>query len=59
MFTVAWAPHDNEEFLDTLGKPNYIIPIKDRDRRAWWRMEAYSYPLHICTRPEVLQRGNM
>ncbi len=59
VFTVAWAPHDNEEFLDTLGRPTYIIPIKDRDRRAWWRMEAYSYPLHICTRPEVLQRGNM
>ena len=59
VFTVAWAPHDNEEWLNTLGKPTYILPIKDRDRRAWWRMEAYSYPLHICTRPEVLASGTM
>ncbi len=57
VFDVAWAPHDNEEWLDTLGKPTYVLPIKDRDRRAWWRMEVYSYPLHICKRPEVLMSG--
>ena len=57
VFTVAWAPHANEEWMNKLGRPTYVIPIEDRDRREWWRMEVYSYPLHICTRPEVLLSG--
>ena len=35
----------------------YVIPIPDRDRNAYWKMEVYSYPLHFCTRPEVLMSG--
>jgi Phage major capsid protein E len=57
IFRVAWAPAENMEFVNTLGKPIYIQPILDRDRMEWWRMEATSYPLHICTRPEVLNTG--
>lgn len=58
IFSVAFAPHENARWVNTLGRPVYVIPIEDRDRQEWWRMEVYSYPLHICTRPEVLQTGH-
>jgi hypothetical protein len=57
VFRVAYAPGESFEWVNTPGKPMYVIPIIDRDRNAWWKMEVYSYPLHICTRPEVLQTG--
>lgn len=57
MFRVAFAPGESFEWVNTPGKPMYVQPIFDRDRNAWWKMEVTSYPLHICTRPEVLQSG--
>ncbi|MDR3438956.1 major capsid protein [Telmatospirillum sp.] len=57
IFRVAYAPGESFEWVNTPGKPIYVIPIFDRDRRSWWKMEVYSYPLHICTRPEVLLSG--
>jgi hypothetical protein len=57
VFRRALAPGESFEWVNTPGKPMYVIPIIDRDRNAWWKMEVYSYPLHICTRPEVLQTG--
>ena len=57
VFQVAHAPAEFMPWVNTLGKPMYVIPIFDKDRGAWWKMEVYSYPLHICTRPEVLYRG--
>lgn len=57
VFKVAYAPGESFEWVNTPGKPIYLMPIFDRDRNAWWKVEAYSYPLHICLRPEVLQSG--
>lgn len=57
VFQVAWAPGESFEWVNTPGKPIYIVPIFDLQRRAWVKMEAYSYPLHICLRPEVLFSG--
>lgn len=57
VFRVAYAPGESFEWVNTPGKPMYVIPIFDRDRNSFWKMEVYSYPLHICTRPEVLQTG--
>ncbi|MGZ3272381.1 MAG: major capsid protein [Caulobacteraceae bacterium] len=57
VFQVAWAPGESFEWVNTPGKPIYIIPIFDLQRNSWWKAEAYSYPLHICTRPEVLFSG--
>lgn len=54
VFQRALAPGESFEWVNTPGKPMYVIPIFDRDRNVWWKMEVYSYPLHICTRPEVL-----
>ena len=59
IFKVAYAPAETFEWVNTPGKPIYVLPIPDRDRNAWWKMEAYSYPLHICTRPEVLETGRL
>jgi hypothetical protein len=59
VFQRALAPAEFMPWVNTRGKPIYIIPIIDRDRGAWVKMEAYSYPLHLCTRPEVLSRGTV
>lgn len=57
VFRVAYAPGESFEWVNTPGKPMYVMPIQDRDRNSFWKMEVYSYPLHICTRPEVLLSG--
>jgi hypothetical protein len=57
VFQKAMAPAETFDFVNTLGKDIYVIPVFDRDRNAWWRMEGYSYPLFICTRPELLLTG--
>jgi hypothetical protein len=57
VFERALAPGESFEWVNTPGKPIYVLPIMDRDRNTFWRQEAYSYPLHICTRPEMLLRG--
>jgi len=57
IFRVAYAPGESFEWVNTPGKPIYVVPIFDRDRNEWWKVEVSSYPLHICTRPEVLLTG--
>jgi hypothetical protein len=57
VFKVAYAPAENFTYANTLGKPLYVQPIFDLQRNEWWRMELTSYPLFICTRPEVLLSG--
>jgi hypothetical protein len=57
VFRVGWAPAENFTYANTLGRPQYVQPIFDTQRNEWWRMELTSYPLFICTRPEVLLTG--
>lgn len=57
VFEKAMAPGESFEWINTPGKERYVVPIFDRDRNSWWRMEAYEYPLYICKRPEVLRTG--
>lgn len=57
VFEKAMAPGESFEWINTPGKERYVVPIFDRDRNSWWRMEAYEYPLFICKRPEVLRTG--
>jgi len=59
IFQRALAPADSVEWVNTLGKPEYVQMIFDRDRNEWVRAEMTVYPLHICTRPEVLFTGTM
>ncbi len=57
IFREANAPGETVDWVNTPGKPVYVLPIFDMQRRMWWKMEAYAYPLMICTRPEVLLTG--
>lgn len=59
IFQRALAPADSIEWVNTLGKPEYAQIIFDRDRNEWVRAELTTYPLHICTRPDVLFTGTM
>lgn len=57
VFKTAFAPHASFGFMNTPGRPLYAVPIFDLQRDEWWRQELYSYPLFMCTRPEVLFSG--
>lgn len=56
IFQRALSPAEFMPWVNTRGRPNYVLTIPDRDRQAWQRLEMYSYPLHLCTRPEVLRQ---
>jgi hypothetical protein len=57
IFREAMAPGETVDWVNTPGKPVYVLPIFDTQRRMWWKMEAYAYTLFLCTRPEVLLSG--
>ena len=57
LFRRVNAPHDSMEYANTMGQRYYANLIRDRDRDMWVQPELYAYPLHICTRPEVLLSG--
>jgi hypothetical protein len=57
IFREANAPGETIDWVNTPGKPVYVLPIPDLQRRMWWKMEVYAYPLFVCTRPEVLLSG--
>jgi len=57
IFQEGMAPGESFDFVNQPGKPEYVFMIPDRDRNAWVKFEMYSYPLYICTRPEVLRTG--
>ena len=59
IFEMAWSPAESFEWINTLGKPEYVRIIPDRDRNEWVKAEMTSYPLPICTRPETLNSGRM
>jgi len=51
------GPGETFETVNTIGKPIYSMLVRDEKRNMWVQPEIYSYPLHICTRPEVLLSG--
>jgi hypothetical protein len=59
MFRRALAPADEFfPFVNTPGRPLYPIIAPDpTERQAYVDIELYSYPLFICTRPDVLLSG--
>ncbi len=59
VFDQAQAPGESIEWVNTPGKVEYLLPIPDLLRNSYWKMELYSYPLFMCTRPEVLLTGTM
>lgn len=56
-FQWAMAPGETMEVVNTPGRDFYPMVVPDRDRNMFVDIEVYSYPLFICTRPNVLQRA--
>jgi Phage major capsid protein E len=56
-FQVGWAPASEfKPYLNKRGQEFYGMVLEDKSGRDEWdRLELYSYPLFICTRPEMLQ----
>lgn len=57
VFQVAYSPGETFDTVNTLGREMYAMLIPDRKRNAYVDLEVYSYPLFMCTRPEMLLTG--
>lgn len=57
VFQEAFAPGESWDWANTIGRPLYSLMLRDEKRNFWVRPEVYSYPLYICTRPEMLLRA--
>jgi hypothetical protein len=57
LFREVLSPAETFEYANTMGQPIYVMIVRDKDRDMWARVETYSYPLYMCTRPEVLQKA--
>lgn len=57
VFKHVMSPGESFDIVNTPGKPFYAITVPDRDRNMHVDLEVYSYPLYVCTRPEMLLRG--
>lgn len=56
-FLEVMSPGEQFSHLGQLGKEMYPIIVPDRDRDMYVDIEGYAYPLHVCTRPLMLQSG--
>lgn len=59
LFQEVLAPGESFEFANTPGQDIYVILIPDRDRNQFVRVEVYSYPMYIATRPDLLFSGRL
>lgn len=57
VFQAAYSPAEFFDFVNTPGQELYGMIVRDKDRNAWVRPEAYAYPLFMCTNPAMLQRA--
>lgn len=57
IFEIAYAPAEFMPYVNQRGQERYVMTIPDEKRQAFVDVEAYSYPLPYCTRPEVLYSG--
>lgn len=51
------GPGEDFQTVNTIGREIYSSLVRDDKRNQWVQPEIYSYPLHLCSRPEVLLRG--
>ena len=58
-FQVGWSPASEfKPYLNKRGREFYGMVLEDKTGRDEWDcVELYSYPLFICTRPEMLLRA--
>jgi hypothetical protein len=56
-FQQAMSPGETFDWANTPGQNVYALLVNDKDRNMWIKPEVYSYPLFVCSRPEMLQRA--
>ena len=56
-FLEVFSPGEQFEHIGALGQRAYPLVVRDLARDAYVDLEAYSYPLLVCTRPAMLQSG--
>jgi len=57
VFKEVLSPAEFNPWINTLGQPEYVFNIVDKDRGAWSKGEMYSYPLYFCAKPNVLRKA--
>lgn len=57
LFKEVLSPYESFDYLNSMGLPIYANIIPDRKRNQKVELEAYAYPMYLCTRPEVLFSG--
>jgi hypothetical protein len=57
IFRWAMSPGERFEHLGQLGQDTYSAIVVDKDRNSYADVEAYSYPLPVCTMPQALHRA--
>ena len=57
VFQHGMSPGESFDWANTPGRDFYSMIVPDRDRNMYVDLEVYSYPLFICSRPEMLQRA--
>ncbi|RFA24350.1 major capsid protein E [Alkalilimnicola ehrlichii] len=55
VFEAVFSPAETFDFVNTPGQRLYSMIIPDLERNMWADIEAYSYPLFMCTNPGMLQ----
>lgn len=59
VFKKAMSPGESFDWVNTLGQPEYARLIPDNDRNEYVEIDVRSYPLYVCTKPLMLQRGKL
>jgi hypothetical protein len=54
VFQVAQSPGESFDMVNQPGRELYPMIIPDDKRNTFVDVELYSYPLYMCTRPEML-----
>lgn len=55
VFQVALSPGESFDLVNQPGQEVFGLLVRDLQRNEWVEVEQKSYPLYICTRPEMLQ----
>jgi hypothetical protein len=57
IFRWVLSPGEKFEHLGAVGQDIYSAMLMDRDRDSWADVEAFSYPMSVCTMPSALYQA--
>lgn len=55
LFKTIYATPDEPELAGTMGRPTYVVP-QPQDTSKSWSAEVSSFPIHYCSRPDLLRQ---